>query len=205
MQPQTALLIVDVQNDFCPGGALPVPDGDQVVKPLIKIAEDFGIKGYPVIISRDWHPEVTSHFKQYGGQWPVHCVQNTLGAEFHPEIKKLIERIKAIVINKGMLPNQDGYSPFEGEDELLWPLQDILEFYGVKELYVGGLATEYCVKAAALDAVKIERRLKVYLLLDACRGVNVTPGDSDRAVDEMYNVGVVIVNTIMVINNEKVR
>lgn len=180
------LIIVDVQNDFCPGGALPVARGDEVVAPLNQLIEAVIKTGQPIVYSRDWHPVTTCHFKQYGGLWPAHCVQYTEGAKFHPALKVPQD---AIIVSKGMDNRDDGYSAFEGKiltdgDKTL---EQYLQEYGATDLYIGGLATDYCVKATVLDARKLGFR--VHLLLDACRAVDVNAGDGDKAVEEMYRAG----------------
>lgn len=193
-----ALLIIDVQNDFCPGGALAVPNGNQVVAPLNRAITHAMANSWLVVASRDWHPSQTIHFKEFGGLWPVHCVQNTSGAEFHPSLN-LPEG--TIVVSKGMNNQDDGYSLFEGVNlrENDWPLSlsSVIMLYNCREVYVGGLATDYCVKATALDAVK--KGFKTYLLLDACRAVNVNPGDGIKALSDMINAGVEFVTTDEVI------
>lgn len=173
-----ALIVVDVQNDFCPGGALAVAQGDEVVAPLNKLIEEFLERGQPVFKSRDWHPQVTRHFAAYGGTWPVHCVQNTKGAEFHPD---LIDDMHIRVISKG-LGDEDSYSAFDGTDLALQ-----LRRLGVEEVWVGGLATDYCVKNTVLDALK--EGFRVRALKDAMRAVEVKPGDGERAIAEMQNAG----------------
>jgi nicotinamidase/pyrazinamidase len=173
-----ALIVVDVQNDFCPGGTLAVAHGDQVVAPLNKLIEEFLERGEPVFKSRDWHPEKTRHFAAYGGTWPVHCVQNTKGAEFHPG---LIDDMHIRVISKG-LGDEDSYSAFDGTDLALQ-----LQRLGVEEVWVGGLATDYCVKNTVLDALKEGFRVKA--LKDAMRPVELKPGDGERAIIEMQNAG----------------
>lgn len=185
----TALLIVDVQNDFCPGGALPVPEGDQVVPVLNKAIERFRQRGALIVASRDWHPEQSTHFAQYGGQWPVHCVQNTPGAAFHPELRLPEE---AIVVSKGMGANEDAYSAFDALTSDGEPLENLLRARGVRRLVVGGLATDYCVRASVLDA--LQRGFEVQILRDAVRGVDVQPGDSERALQEMQQKGASIVS-----------
>src|SRR3989344_2587601 len=173
-----ALLVVDVQNDFCPGGALPVPNGAQVVKPLKGTITHFHKNGWPVFPSRDWHPEETKHFEEFGGPWPPHCIQNTRGAEFHPDLQ--FGSGLYYIISKGMDPDiVDSYSPFKGTAHGCM-LDELLRAHWIKELYVGGLATDYCVKAACLDARKLG--YTVYLLIDACRAVNLKPGDEVRAL-----------------------
>lgn len=184
MNTDKALLIVDVQNDFCPGGALAVPEGDEVVTVLNQYVKIFSEKRFPIFASRDWHPPKTKHFKEFGGIWPVHCVQNTPGEAFHEGLKL---PPKTTVLSKGMEETQDGYSAFEGVDADQSPFAQLLTKLSVKELYVGGLATDYCVKHSVLDALK--QGLRVYLLVDAIRGVNLKSDDSKRAIDEMSEKG----------------
>ncbi len=185
-----ALLIVDVQNDFCPGGALAVPGGDRVVAPLNGLAARFAAAGRPVYASRDWHPATTSHFKQYGGIWPVHCVAGTPGAAFHPELRL---PASTIVVTKGERPDSHGYSAFEGRTPDGLSLGEDLRRRGVTHLSIGGLATDYCVKHSALDA--LTAGLHVTLLEDAIAGVDVDPGDSARAIDQMKAAGAQVKGT----------
>lgn len=192
-----ALLVVDVQNDFCPGGSLAVSKGDEVVKPLNKIMAYAKKNGWLVAASRDWHPKITKHFAKYGGLWPVHCVQNTRGANFHPKLERRYLD-KLCIISKGFRPDEDAYSAFDGENPLGVTLEKFLKNNGIKELCVGGLATDYCVKASALDAAK--KGFKVYLLLDACRAVNLKKGDEEKAIREMKKAGVIITTTKEVMN-----
>src|SRR5215213_4042556 len=138
-----ALLVVDVQNDFCPGGALAVRGGDEVIAPLNTLMADFLARGDMVFKSRDWHPPQTKHFETQGGSWPAHCVQNTPGAQFHPD---LLDDPRVRVISKG-LGDEDCYSAFDGTD-----LSALLRENGVEEVWIGGLATDYCVKNTVLDA-----------------------------------------------------
>lgn len=176
-----ALIIVDVQNDFCPGGALAVPSGDEVVEPLNKIIAYSRLHPWVVVASRDWHPAETKHFKNFGGLWPAHCVQNTLGAEFHPDLDY---GCCTTEILKGTEPDDDGgYSAFSGTNLGGSTLEKILNDHGVRQVFIGGLATDYCVKATALDAVKFG--FETYLLLDACRAVNINPDDEAKALGEM--------------------
>ena len=179
-----ALLVVDVQKDFCPGGALPVPRGDEVVPALNRYIEWFREAGRPVYLSRDWHPATTTHFQEGGGPWPPHCVQGTTGAEFHPELDVPPE---AIIVSKGMSPDRDSYSAFQASDPDGTSLADSLRRRGVRTLYVGGLATDYCVKASVMDA--LEEGLDTVLLVDAIRGIDVSEGDVGRAIDEMRSAG----------------
>ena len=179
-----ALIIVDVQNDFCPGGSLAVARGDEVVAPLNELIEEFLERGEPVFKSRDWHPEKTKHFTAYGGTWPVHCVQNTKGAEFHPA---LIDDMHIRVVSKGM-GDEDCYSAFDGTDLALQ-----LRRLGVEEVWIGGLATDYCVKNTVLDALK--EGFDVKALENAMRAVELKPGDGEAALTEMREAGAEINNS----------
>lgn len=179
-----ALVIVDVQKDFCPGGALPVPAGDEVAPVLSAYAARFAAAGAPVFATRDWHPERTRHFQSGGGLWPPHCVQNTPGAAFHPA---LVLPPETVVVSKGMDPEQDAYSAFQAETADGMPFAAALGERGVGRLFVGGLATDYCVKATVLDALK--EGFEVVVLTDAVRAVDVKPGDSERALADMRAAG----------------
>lgn len=181
-EKRRALIVVDVQNDFCPGGTLAVAHGDEVVGPLNRLMEEFLERGEPVFKSRDWHPAETKHFSNYGGTWPVHCVQNTRGAEFHPN---LLDDKHIRVVSKG-LGDEDSYSAFDGTDLALQ-----LERLGIEEVWVGGLATDYCVKNTVLDALKHGFRVKA--LEDAMRPVEIQPGDGEKAIEEMRAAGAEIV------------
>ena len=187
MLGKDALVIVDVQNDFCPGGALAVRDGDQVVPVLNRHIERFTKAGLPVIATRDWHPEKTRHFKTSGGIWPPHCVQGTEGAEFHPGLRLGTDDV---VLSKGMGADEDSYSGFDAVDERGTPLADLLRQMKVERIFVGGIATDYCVKQTVLDGLK--EGLKVVVLKDAIRGVNLQPADSERAIEEMARAGALI-------------
>ena len=184
MQDKDALLIVDVQNDFCPGGALAVADGDKVVPVLNRYIEGFKKARLPIIATRDWHPEKTSHFETHGGVWPPHCIQGTTGAAFHPGLGLPDD---VVIVSKGMASDEDSYSGFQGRDEKGTPLADLLLRRGVERLFVGGLATDYCVKFTVLDGLK--EGFKVVLLQDAIRGVDLKPADSERALAEMIRAG----------------
>ena len=173
-----ALIVVDVQNDFCPGGALAVPHGDEVIAPLNDLIEEFLERGDPVIKSRDWHPSKTKHFALYGGTWPVHCVQGSAGAEFHPQ---LIDDPRIHIISKGM-GDEDQYSAFDGTS-----LASLLREQNVQEVWVGGLATDYCVKNTVLDALR--EGFRVRALPQAMRPVEIEPGDGERAIEEMRRAG----------------
>ena len=188
-EKRSALLIVDVQKDFCPGGALPVPEGDRVVPVLNGYIADATARGWPVYASRDWHPPMTRHFQPYGGQWPPHCVQNTDGASFHEDLQ--LPR-SAVVINKGQDPNSPGYSAFEGYTSEGRPFLSDLRERQIDHLYVGGLATDYCVKHSVLDALRFG--FEVTVLGDAIAGVDVRSGDSARAIADMRKAGAEIVS-----------
>lgn len=174
-----AFIIVDVQKDFCPGGALAVKRGDEVVRALNQYIPHFlGVRA-PIFLTRDWHPRNHVSFKERGGPWPPHCVQGTKGADFHPDLRA---PNGAFVISKGFLLDQDAYSGFQGTD-----LEAQLREKKVRRIFVGGLATDYCVKHTVLDSLKCG--FETYLLVDAIRGVDVKRGDSTRAVEEMLQAG----------------
>lgn len=179
---RTALIVVDVQNDFLPGGALAVPEGDEVIEPLQAASKmvDF------VVASADWHPADTAHFDA----WPVHCVAGTEGAEIHPEAKRLAD---AIVL-KGTGNLDDGYSALEGKTVEGVGLSELLAEQGITRLIVGGLATDYCVKATVLDARK--SGYEVLLLTDAIRAVDLAEGDGQKALDEMLAAGAKAITTV---------
>jgi nicotinamidase/pyrazinamidase len=177
-----ALIVVDVQNDFCPGGSLAVAHGDEVVEPLNELIDQFLAAGEPVYETRDWHLPQTKHFAAYGGTWPVHCVQETHGAQFHPKLKQ-DPRIR--VVSKG-LGDTDCYSAFDETD-----LSDELQRLGVTEVWVGGLATDYCVKNTVLDALK--HGFEVKAVENAMKAVELNPGDGASAIEEMRRSGADIV------------
>ncbi len=184
MKAKKALLVVDLQNDFCPGGALGVPGGDKIIPAINKYISVFARNKWPVFASRDWHPVRTRHFREFGGVWPVHCIQNTRGSAFHPGLKL---SKGAIFLYKGMDPQRDSYSAFEAEDIGGLTLPRILKKMGIKELYIGGLATDYCVKYTSLDALKAGFKVKV--LVDAIAGVNLKPHDSQEAMKLILKKG----------------
>ena len=180
MKLKRALLIVDVQNDFCPNGALAVKDGDRIIPVINKYISVFKKRNLPIFLTRDWHPKVTRHFKQFGGVWPKHCVENTKGAQFHPALK--IPK-NGIILSKGMDPERDSYSAFQASDSNGAELLTLMKIFGVDEIFIGGLATDYCVRYTALDALKYG--LKATVLMDAVKGVNLRPDDSDKAIEEI--------------------
>jgi len=172
-----ALLIVDVQNDFCTGGTLAVPDGEKVVPVINTLMNRFSL----IVASKDWHPENTKHFEK----WPKHCVQNTFGAAFHPQLDA--ERIQEVFL-KGTGSEDDGYSAFEATND---NLEQFLRSHKVDDLYVCGLATDYCVLSSALDAHK--KGFNVLVIEDAVRGVELVKGDVERAIEEMKHMGIVFI------------
>lgn len=184
MKLKKALLVVDPQNDFCPGGTLGVSECANLIKKINEYIKIFHRNNLPVFISRDWHPAKTKHFKKFGGLWPRHCVQNTKGAQFHPDLKLPKE---AIILSKGMSPDEESYSAFKSLDSNRLKFVILLKLFGVQELYICGIATDYCVKSTTLDTLKEGFRVRV--LVDAIRGVEVKPGDSERALAEMVERG----------------
>jgi len=172
-----ALIVVDVQRDFCPGGALAVPRGDEVVPVINQL---LGLGGWLAIATRDWHPPDHCSFTAQGGIWPPHCVAETPGAAFHPALD--LTRVRN-VISKATTRAAEAYSGFQGTD-----LQELLAGLGIRRVFVCGLATDYCVKATALDARKAG--LDVVVLEDAIRGVEVRPGDCAAALARMRAAGI---------------
>ena len=172
-----ALLIVDVQNDFCPGGSLAAPTGNDIIPVINTIMDKFDL----VIASKDWHPERTIHFEK----WPVHCVRATPGAAFHPELDTT--KIDEVVL-KGTTNSDDGYSAFEATNN---DLTFLLKKNNIAEVFVCGLTTEYCVKATAQDA--LNAGFKVLVVTDATGAVAANTGDSEKALKEMENMGVELI------------
>lgn len=185
--PRTALVIVDVQNDFAdPKGSLYVPGGEHVVPVINEEIAKAKAAGGLVVYTRDWHPESTPHFAKDGGVWPVHCVAGTWGAEFHPDLV-----VDGPEIHKGA-NGEDGYSGFtmrdpETGEEVPTALDGILKEHGIAKLVVGGLATDYCVKATALDGLRLG--YDVTVLKKAIRAVDLNEGDGDRALSELAAAG----------------
>lgn len=178
LEPTDALLVVDVQNDFCPGGALPVAGGDGVIPPLNRLIHRFET----VIYSRDWHPGDHCSFSlepQFiDGSWPPHCVQDTPGAEFPSALRVPLD---AIVVSKGTDPEREAYSAFEGTN-----LDKLLKEKNIRRVFVGGLALDYCVKASALDALRAG--YEVWVVEDATRAVS--PDTGRQAVEVLKAAGV---------------
>ena len=198
-----ALILIDIQNDFLPTGSLPVPEGNRVIAAANRLMPDFGL----VIATQDWHPANHGSFaanhagKEPGDlialsglpqiMWPTHCVQNTPGAQLAPGLNR--SRI-AHITKKGMNPEIDSYSAFfDNGHRQATDLHAYLQSRGIKDIHLAGLATDYCVKFTALDARELG--YKTHVCLEACRGVNLSSGDVDRAVAEMRAAGVVIEST----------
>jgi nicotinamidase/pyrazinamidase len=178
-----ALVVVDVQRDFLPGGALAVPRGDEVVAPLARCVDLFQSRGLPIIFTRDWHPPNHCSFREQGGPWPAHCIAETEGARFAAALRIPDQ---ALIVSKATAPDVENYSDFEGTH-----LADRLKRWGVKRLFVGGLATEYCVRATVLDALR--HGFGVVLLTDAVRPID--PRDGQRALAQMLAQGAVTSTT----------
>lgn len=180
-----ALLLVDVQNDFLPGGSLAVPGGDAVIGPLNHCIAQFTRAGLPVFATRDWHPPQHCSFREQGGPWPPHCIAGTPGAAFAADLHLPPD---AVVVAKATTAEQDAYSGFEGT-ELAARLREV----DVRRLFVGGLATDYCVLNTVRDA--LAEGFAVMLLRDAIRAVDVQPGDGERAIAEMRSLGARLVDS----------
>ena len=177
-----ALIVVDMQRDFMPGGALPVQEGDKIVPRLNQYIRLFFERGLPVFFTRDWHPPDHISFKDQGGVWPPHCVQDTEGAKFHPDL--YIPPDNRFIISKGTSRDFDAYSGFQGT-----MLDQLLKERGIKRVFVGGVATDYCVKNTVLGAINLG--YEAFLLLDGIKGVDVKQGDSERAIEDMLGAGAV--------------
>jgi len=173
---QDALIVVDLQVDFCPGGALAVAEGDEVVAPVNRLLD---IPGWMKVATRDWHPADHTSFQAQGGIWPVHCVADTPGAAFHPRMNA---GVVEMVVSKAATREAEAYSGFDGTS-----LADDLKTEGIGRLFVCGLATDYCVKATALDARR--EGFEVVVVEDAIRAVNVEPEDGENAIEEMRAAG----------------
>ena len=177
-----ALLVVDVQNDFLPGGSLAVSRGDEVVPALTRCLAAFQSRGLPIFATRDWHPPNHCSFRGQGGPWPPHCVAGSAGAQFPSSLP--LPPSTVVITLKGTEPDRDAYSGFDRTD-----LDARLRAAGVRRLFIGGLATDYCVLWTVKDALKLG--YSVLLLMDAIRAVNVHPDDGRKAEDEMFRLGAV--------------
>jgi nicotinamidase/pyrazinamidase len=174
-----ALIVTDIQYDFLPGGSLAVKGSDEVIPLLNRYIASFQARGLPIFATRDWHPPNHSSFHAQGGPWPPHCVQGTPGAAFSDKLD-LPQRV--IVISKATHPEREAYSSFEGTE-----LNRLLQEHGIRRLFVGGLTTEYCILNTVKDALR--NNYAAFFLEDAIRAVDVTPGDGDRAIEEMLRLG----------------
>jgi len=186
LKPFDALIIVDVQNDFLPGGALAVPDGDRVIPVLNEYAKKFVEAGLSVFATRDWHPENHCSFKAQGGIWPPHCIADTDGAKFASDLLL----VNVSIISKAVYEDTDAYSGFSGTT-----LNSQLVDKKIKRLFIGGLATDYCVNDTVCDAV-VRFGYTTYYLKDASRGVNIKPLDVSNAELKMVKSGAIIINSI---------
>ena len=191
LDAKDALLVVDVQRDFLPGGALAVPRGDEVIPVLAAGVQAFSRKGLPVFASRDWHPPDHCSFRDHGGQWPPHCIADTPGAELD---RSLGLPADARIVDKARSPERDAYSAFDGTQLDAW-----LRELGVKRLFVGGLATEYCVLESALDALR--HGYEVMLLTDAIRAID--PLDGDRAIATLRQKRATITDSGEIFDDER--
>ncbi|HJV64078.1 MAG TPA: isochorismatase family protein [Albitalea sp.] len=188
---ESALLVVDVQRDFLPGGALPVRDGDRVIAPLNRCLARFAHERRPVFLTRDWHPVDHCSFVARGGPWPVHCVAGTAGAAFADGLQLPPD---AVVVSKGCLAEVDAYSGFGGTD-----LAQRLRPRGIRRLVVGGVATDYCVLQTVLDARRLE--IEVRVMTDAIAAVDVNPGDGQDALQRMSQAGAALVTSDEVLSS----
>lgn len=180
---KTALIVTDVQNDFCYGGTLAVRGGDAVVNPINQLIQKAARRGWRVFATRDWHPRNHISFRRQGGQWPPHCIADSQGAAFHPALNVPKD---ATIVSKAMTPHQEAYSGFEGTN-----LRSLLALQGVTHVVVAGLTTDYCVKNTVLDALRYG--FSVTVVEDSIRAVNVKPGDGQEALETMRRGGAEIV------------
>ena len=188
---KTALIVVDIQNDFCPDGALAVAGGVEVVEPTNRLIGHFRRHGAPVFYTRDWHPANHCSFKEFGGPWPVHCVQGSPGAQFHRDLDVPDD---AVILNKAWLANSEDFSGKSSSE--LFPR---LTLARVQRVVLAGLATEYCIKATARDARA--EGFEVIVVTDAIRPVNVRAGDEQRALDDMRARGVALLTSAEVLDS----
>jgi len=178
----SALIIVDMQNDFMPGGALPVKDADLIIPTINRYIKKFREKGRPIYATRDWHPENHISFNTRGGPWPPHCIQGTKGAEFHKDLELSDD---VIIVNKAYNPDRDAYSGFQ---ETFLDID--LRRRGISRIFVAGVATEYCVKSTVIDGLNLG--YEVILLIDAIKGVDLNLGDSEKAIEDMLRRGAIL-------------
>lgn len=181
--PKDALVIVDIQNDFMPGGTLPVYNALSIIPIINKYIYIFTNNKATIIATRDWHPLNHISFNTSGGPWPPHCIQGSKGAEFHQDLKL---PSSSIIISKGYKEDSEAYSGFEGTE-----LDQILKLRGIRRVFICGVATDYCVKATAIDAIRLG--YTVFVLIDAIKGVDMPRGSIEKAIDEMLNEGAILV------------
>ncbi|WP_343380213.1 nicotinamidase [Candidatus Bathycorpusculum sp.] len=174
-----ALIVLDIQIDFLPGGALPIPNGDEIIPAINSYIKRFKTAQAQIIAARDWHPPNHTSFKAQNGPWPSHCIQDTAGAKFSPDLKL---PPNAQIISKATQPDHEAYSAFDHTN-----LADELHKRNVKRLFTSGLATDYCVLNTVLDACRLG--FETIVLMDATMGINTTPGDADRALKTMHKNG----------------
>lgn len=189
-----ALVLVDIQNDFCPGGALAVAEGDRIIEVVNRMMPWFSF----VVATQDWHPSNHISFKERGGPWPPHCVQGTRGAQLHPSLDR--NHIDAY-LRKAATAEKDAYSEFEAVDDRGRALDEVLKDREIKTVYVVGLATDYCVKATVFDALK--NGYEVYAVVDGMRAVDLTPGDGERALKEMASSGARLIESAEILPRDK--
>ncbi len=180
-----ALIILDVQNDFCHGGAMPVRNGHLIAAKLSKLAKKFSKSKAPIIATQEWHPSDHSSFRSMNGQWPDHCIQNTLGADFHPD---LLLPPETNIVRKGIDKNIDAYSGFVASN-----LENLLLEKGIQKLYISGLATDTCVLNTVIDAITLG--YSTYVISDGVAAYDVEPGDGDRALHLMQFNDAVLVHS----------
>ena len=185
-----ALVVVDVQVDFCPGGALPVPHGDKVVRPINTLLHTADAHNRLVVLTRDWHPQASTHFSTGGGDWPPHCIAGSDGARFHPDLQL---PSPANIVSNGAQPDEDGYSAFDGVDDERRSLLNILKAHSTETVLVCGLATDYCVLATVLDAMR--SGFTAIVALDATAPVNLKTPDGAESEKRMKAAGAYVVST----------
>jgi nicotinamidase/pyrazinamidase len=191
--PKSALIVVDIQRDFCPGGSIPVEESDEIVGPTNSLISEFERQGLPIFLTRDWHPADHRSFRSRGGIWPSHCVKNSSGAEFHPSLR-IPRGLK--IVDKATESNTEAYSAFQGTD-----LAAMLRRNGTKKLYLAGLATDYCVKETVMDG--LSNGFAIDVVTDAVKGVD--PEDSMSALRDMSAKGAVMTDSKAVLKEMRRR
>jgi len=179
-----SLIIVDMQNDFMPGGALPVENALTIIPKINKYIDIFSKNGALIVATRDWHPPNHISFKTRGGPWPPHCIQNTKGAEFVSDLRL---PSNTIIISKAEDPEKEAYSGFDGTE-----LNNILKKYGIRRVFIAGVATDYCVKATAIDAFRYG--YETFVLSDGIKVVDIPKGSVEKAIKELLELGIIFVD-----------